>query len=425
MLWLLISAAFGCDLEGSRGQPPSEQMPTDVDSLWLIAEIWAHPSTVPRTLALLDALEAHGHGGTVVVEAGTDTAPLVPLLETIADSENKHVLALRLPSDLLPTDPAAGRIAMRALRKPYKGWGLPKVVLSPLPTRMTEAILGRSGFTTLLLQQGTPSGIPRPAVVFEGQPRIGIVLPAGHYGSDCGSEAMIMPWTGATADRATAAVQRSTRESGPRVLRIGIDTAEATALDIDTFVTWLADAENAGLTAQPAASVRPLALRMLRTASPDTYDPSAPSGGRIVSHTIARDAAEALRAVQTIPRTIAGTLSPTEAFLVFTAILAEQGTDRMVQIGAIAGPQTLAASELSGVTEIERADLVSVSKALVAAPPDEIPAALPVGPELLTAGELLLALASAVRGDTPIRTQPVAVPDPNDPGLGWGASSVP
>jgi hypothetical protein len=36
------------------------------------------------------------------------------------------------------------------------------------------------------------------------------------------------------------------------------------------------------------------------------------------------------------------------------------------------------------------------------------------------ARELLVALASAVRGDDPVVTRPIADPEPNARGLGWG-----
>ena len=56
--------------------------------------------------------------------------------------------------------------------------------------------------------------------------------------------------------------------------------------------------------------------------------------------------------------------------------------------------------------------------------PERIPAALSVDGKLLTAGELLLLFASAVREESP-STRPIAVPEPNESGLGWGKSTLP
>jgi hypothetical protein len=53
-----------------------------------------------------------------------------------------------------------------------------------------------------------------------------------------------------------------------------------------------------------------------------------------------------------------------------------------------------------------------------------VPAALAIDGHLLTAAEVLLLFASAVRGEDPPTTRPVAVPDPNADGLGWGSSGL-
>jgi hypothetical protein len=54
-----------------------------------------------------------------------------------------------------------------------------------------------------------------------------------------------------------------------------------------------------------------------------------------------------------------------------------------------------------------------------------VPGALSVDGRLLTASELLLALASVVRGEDPAVTRPIDVPEPNERGLGWGGSTLP
>nr|MBA2321696.1 hypothetical protein [Deltaproteobacteria bacterium] len=67
----------------------------------------------------------------------------------------------------------------------------------------------------------------------------------------------------------------------------------------------------------------------------------------------------------------------------------------------------------------------AVGAALLADPPAALPSALPCDGRLLTAAELLLALASLVRGEDPVRVHPIEVPEPNAPGLGWGAAGLP
>ena len=42
-----------------------------------------------------------------------------------------------------------------------------------------KAIMGTAGFPTLLQTRGPATSVPRPAVVFEGQPRLGAVIQAG------------------------------------------------------------------------------------------------------------------------------------------------------------------------------------------------------------------------------------------------------
>ena len=75
--------------------------------------------------------------------------------------------------------------------------------------------------------------------------------------------------------------------------------------------------------------------------------------------------------------------------------------------------------------EVPRADVVALAKSLAAMPPQQVPAALPLGDHLLTAAEALLALASAVRGEDPCTVTPVRDPDPHSDGLGWGTVRPP
>jgi hypothetical protein len=97
----------------------------------------------------------------------------------------------------------------------------------------------------------------------------------------------------------------------------------------------------------------------------------------------------------------------------------------VVRLGALGGPEVASRTALTGPTTLPQADIVATARAIVAAPPDRIPAALPFGGVLLTAAESLLAFASVARGEASAVVSPVGVPEPNMPGLGWGDATVP
>jgi hypothetical protein len=123
-----------------------------------------------------------------------------------------------------------------------------------------------------------------------------------------------------------------------------------------------------------------------------------------------------------VPRKLAGELTPTEAFHAFVWILSESHEGDLVRLGALIGPRQSAQSALTGPVEVPREAVVGLASALRAEWPAEIPAALPIDGRLLTASEVLLLLASAVQDEATPTTRPIAVADPNTPGLGWGVS---
>ena len=95
-----------------------------------------------------------------------------------------------------------------------------------------------------------------------------------------------------------------------------------------------------------------------------------------------------------------------------------------MRLPAIQGPATLAAHPPQPV-QIAREPAVELAKALLARLPERIPSALPVDGQLLNAPALFSLYASLVRGDDPGTARPMAVREPNAPGLGWGDATSP
>lgn len=411
----LALASPGCDLAAAVDAPFAEAlapMSTERAPL-LVIEIRAAGASPEWLTAVLGAVEARDLRAVVVVPANRDAiAPLAPFVE----GGHEFALAYGAPPGLgaEPTFEVRGlrndvRLARRLL-------GVrPRAASSPLPRRMTEAVLGLAGYRVLLDDGGAASSLPRAAAGFEGQLATTVILPPGPYHGACGSDPAAAPFTPRAADRATMALRGATAAKGG-VVRVALGGPDAGPDDGVVLGRWLDEIVlPAGVRGVTATEVRELAL-----AAPP--DPDQEPSGRFVTLDDVRAAAEALRDVRTVPRDLPGGLVPSEAFLAFALVLAERAEGDVVRLQALSGPRSAAGTDLRGIASFERDEVTGAARALLVALPESVPASFPVGTRLLTASEVLLLFASAVRGDDPPTTRPVAVPEPNEDGLGWGVS---
>jgi len=359
-----------------------------------------------------------------LADDGIVDAGWTPLLQRVVTLEGEIVV--RLDSSQIPrnaTDKVRPlRASVGALEKTVGG--AVRAALGPIESRTSEAQLGRAGFRSLIPAAGKADASPRPAAVFEGQPRIGAVFPAGPYAGDCGSRPDAGPLTPPAADRITQAIHAAARVGGAPVVRVALDGRKRSSADADVLGRWLDEVIVPSTTRLVTPNdARKAALKSFR--APTTASTEVDLGGRMVSAAEVRRAAEALDDVTVIPRSLPGELTATEAFQAFALLLADQTEGGSVRLRELRGPRTLAESSLTESRPVSVDALRQLATALLAELPAEVPAALPVDGALLTAPELLLAFASAVEGDQPATTRPVAVLDPNAEGLGWGASTTP
>jgi hypothetical protein len=126
-----------------------------------------------------------------------------------------------------------------------------------------------------------------------------------------------------------------------------------------------------------------------------------------------------------LPRELPGPLNLTEAFEAFLLVALDAQEGPVVRVRTLAPPVARAGSTLPSPVQIPRAAVIATASQLREDPLETLPSALPCGGRLLTAAELLLALAGVVRGEDPVTVRPIEVPDPNAPGLGWGAAGLP
>ncbi len=418
--WLAAAAvAATCDLSGPADA--GFAVPLEADRVRVVVELWAEGADPAWAHALLDALDARGLGAVVVVPPDdVDEA----LLARVA--AGPHEAAIVLDERDVPRDVLQRLGDLKRQLKPVrKAAGGATVVLAPIGSRASEAMLGRAGFRALVNVQGPPTAQARMAGHLEGQPRINVVLHAGPYEDACGTDPRVGPFTPVAADRAAQAIQRANRSPGVPIVRVSLVGARGASTDAQVLGRWIDEVLVAGgVSVVTASAARLEALQSFRRGE-EPPPAEAAGGGRVVAHAQAVQAAEALRDVVVLPRSLPGELSPTEAFYAFCLVASGRSEGSAVRIGALLGPPTLAESTLGGEVALDPERVRGVARSLLAAMPSEVPAALPVDGHLLTASELLLALASVVRGDEAPTTRPVAVPEPNERGLGWGAATLP
>ncbi|HHO50295.1 MAG TPA: hypothetical protein ENK18_05340 [Deltaproteobacteria bacterium] len=422
LLWGLAALAGpgSCDLDAPVDRPFG--VPLEADRVRVLIEVWAEGAEPGWAESVLGALQARGLAGVVVLPPEPPGPETLSLLEVATGSG--HEIAVALPPSSVPQDVLAKVGELRRALKPLRRAGARlHTVHAPIGSRASEAMLGRVGFHALINTEGPPTAAPRLAGHLEGQPRINVVIHAGAYEGPCGASPLVGPFTPRAADRAARAIQSAQATDGVPVVRVALDGRRGTLTDAEVLGRWIDEVIVAGGVQIVTPNVaRQAVLQSLRRGLEAA--PSSAEGGRVVSRLEATEAAEVLRGISVVPRTLPGELTPTEAFYAFALIVAEHSDGAAIRIGALAGPSTRASSTLSGQTPLAPEAIRATARSLLSAMPDTVPAAMRVGDHLLTASELLLAFASLIRGDDPPITHPVSVADPNMQGLGWGQATL-
>lgn len=414
---LAVAWADTCDLTATRDAPFAEAVIADPD-VRLVVEIHASGDDPAVFDALIDTLDGRGVDGALLV--GAEPPEAIAARATEAAREG-HEVALALPRGPVVGDERSFAADLLALKRQARAFGKrvggrPATVASPLPRRTTEAFLGLGGYRAVLVTDGAAAAEVRRALAYQGQALPTVVLPGGPYHGDCGPDPVATPFTPRAADRATVALRHAASARGIGVVRVGVDASRATLDDAWVLARWLDEVVvPAGVIVATPTAVRDAVLAY-------AVDANAPAPGRYVAVDDVRAAAAVLAGADAVPRALPGHLVPTEAFLAFARLIAGEAGGGLVQLRAMRGPAAGARSMLDGPTPFARDDVTAVARALLAAPPDRVPVSMPVGGRLLSAGELLVLFASAVRGDDPPIARPVQVPEPNEDGQGWGGS---
>lgn len=429
LLWLALTGpalAAPCALDVPADHPFEVAPPTEAKHVQLLVELWVRPGHEAWLDAMLKQAESRGLALTVMVPYPDD--PDDPALAALAAraAAGGHEVGVVFQDKQVPLDALA---APGPLKRRFKGIrkaaGGSATAATPLPSRTSEAIFGTLGFKILLQTRGPATAIPRPAVVFEGQPRAGVVLQGGPYAGPCGIRPMASPLTPAAADRTTQALWGAARVEGVPTVRLGLRGSDQPGDDPAVLGRWIDEVLTpAGIRPTTPSAARTAVQAYFRSGKTMSTDPLDAGGGRLVSVEEVKAAAAALDQENILPRELPGELNLSEAFLAFTLLLADQTEGEVVRLGRLAGPNTHASGSFEGIVELDREAVVGLAKALAGELPDEVPAALPVDGRTLTAAELLTAFASAVRGD-PVQVWPTASPDPNAVGQGWGAATLP
>jgi hypothetical protein len=430
MWWVALALqgalAAPCDLASPDDAPLGQSAFENTDRVGVLVELWIESDNLEWVTDILAVLDARTLPGVLVVPM-PESAPSPALLALLQSAvERGHEVAVAFAPDQVPRDALASNKNQKQRLRWFRRAGVPvKIAASPVPGRVSEALLGRLGFKTILLLRGPASGLPRLAAVFEGQPRINVILHAGPYAGDCGISPDVAQFTPLASDRITQAIAGAARSEGSPTVRVALREPTDSRANATVLGRWLDEvALPASIRITSANQARLSALQNIRTGKAPPVGDDA-GGGRLVSVEELRAAAASLADQNILPRTLPGDLNLTEAYCGFLRLLAGQVEGNVVRLGSLRGPSDANENRVNGVVEVDAIRLVALAQTLAAELPEEIPAALRVGDTLLGAAELLTAMASAIRGDSPPKTWPTASPDPNDRGLGWGDATLP
>jgi len=421
--WSLLAGAAPCDLAAPPDAPFGVRV--RADRVLVVVELWADGAPNGWVDSVLRVLEARSLSGVVVVSTGPLDAARTAVLARAA--AGPHEVGVRLQPDEVPRDVLARVSGLRAKIKPLRQVaGKLVTVYADIGSRASEAMLGRAGFHVLMHTAGPPTAQPRLAGHLQGQPPINLVVLAGEYEGPCGAQPEVGAFTPRAADRAAEVIQRAQLTPVAPIVRVALGGTRASTSDAAVLGRWLDEVVTPGgarvvLPNQARVSLLPRIRRGRTEVAEDDLD----AGGRVISFDDAQAAARSLTRVPLLPRALPGGLSPAEAFYAFALIAEAPEPPTSVRIGALRGPFTESTSGIGDGVFLPASDVRNTARSLLAALPDEVPAALPVGDTLLTATELLIALAGVVRGEDPVQVTPISVPEPNQAGLGWGEASLP
>lgn len=410
-----------CDLSGPLDAPFT--VPVQGQHVNVILEIWMRGADIAWAQAVLDAIESRGLPAMVVLPLAAPSDALIPLLAHVRDSASDF--AVVLPTSLVPRTKDDSLRPLRDALEPLEAHtGQLQTAIAEVGSRQREGMLARVGFRSFIDLRTPPGSEPRMAGSFEGQPRTRVVLPPGLYDDLCASSPLVTPFSPRAADRAAVAIQHAARSRKSPTVRVALDGRSGSPEDAVVLGRWLDGmVKPGGVQVVTAEKARKLALIAFN--KPPAALPEAEIGGRLVSIDSLRDSAAALTSPPLLPRQLDSGLNPTEAFFGFVLLLADHTEGPVVRLGAMRGPASEANTSLRGPTEISADAIREAAISLVGVLPNEVPAALSVDGQLLTAGEFLLAMAGVVRGEEIVRVGPVADPEPNERGLGWGLSTLP
>lgn len=428
---LMVAAVSGalaapCNLEASADAAFEVDLPSAAHRVQLLTELWIRDDDVTWARMALHVLHERTIPATLVVPV-TDDEPMLALVREA--SAGGHEIAVQLEPARVPRDLGASVAPLRASVRPVRtAAGRLRAIASPLPGRASEALLARAGFDVLLQTDGAPSASPRLGAVFEGETARSVVFHGGPYDGACGTQPQARhPFTPRAADRVASAVNAAIGASGAPTVRLVLDADHQQDTDLRVLGRWFDEvARPSGMAFVTPTQARKTALRAMREGGTMPPDPEAIGGRRVTTAQIA-DAAASLSNVQILPRVLPNDLNLTEAFYAMLLVLEEPRQGDVVRLGALQGPVSRADSALgqADVVEIPRDQVVAFARTLLSDLPASVPVSMRVGGRLLTAPELLGLLASAVRGEDPSTTRISASPEPNAPGQGWDAATMP
>ncbi len=312
----------------------------------------------------------------------------------------------------------------RSTRKPPRAVG----ILTTTPG--LEGVLEMLGFTLLLPAPGAALEAPRRSEDPQGSKGAAIVLTAvepGEGSDGTGGEGALA----ATLDRVALALELGAHPVVRLSLPSGLEAAGLTPL----LARWRAEVlEPCGaeiLTSREAESAvrvwlhgqsSPWATLFGRSSAP--LPPEEPPPMRVVAPGELLAAIDALpcdRPGSTLPRTLPGNLSLTEAYGALAQYLQEPARPE-ITVPALLPPQSSPRSVLGPVGASLPASAIRQTFAeLSPKEGDQVPSFLRVSDQALTAPELLCAMAGAALAQDPVKVNATYSPAPYTPGLGWGA----
>jgi len=302
-----------------------------------------------------------------------------------------------------------GRRAVRqATKVPVRAIGI-----ATLPNIAELAIEGL-GFGVVLPAERTMADVPRRIGSLTSSAGRARIIGEGPYNDGCG--AVLPAWTPGALDRATGAAARA------RWVRIALPSSPAAA---PLLARWLDDVVLAQEWKVQTAGAAARDMRNPLKSPPKgpTSDPSAVPVSRSIHTETWTEVAQALAQADTLPRQLPGDLSPTEAFLGLTQILAGDTPPSAVVLTGLKPPVEVARTGLGTVrVPLSDAAVRHAARELLPGLKGHVPSLVSVGTQMLTAAEFLRVMA-LVHLSQPPEARGVADPDPFAPGGGWGESA--